>query len=106
MCIRDSYYGDTAADLFEPFVEEFDFISALCARHVRLSLAAAPRVRIRLVNDYPVDGKAGSPVIRLPDIAFGAEAWALVELDIPARLAVNGAGSLLQAAEMCIRDRY
>ncbi|SBT03712.1 von Willebrand factor type A [Candidatus Accumulibacter aalborgensis] len=92
------YYGDTAADLFEPFVEEFDFISALCARHVRLSLAAAPRVRIRLVNDYPVDGKAGSPVIRLPDIAFGAEAWALVELDIPARLAVNGAGSLLQAA--------
>jgi hypothetical protein len=24
------------------------------------------------------------PVIRLPDIAFGAEAWALVELEIPA----------------------
>jgi Ca-activated chloride channel family protein len=38
------YYGDTAADLFEPFAEEFDFISALCARHVRLSLAAPPGV--------------------------------------------------------------
>ena len=36
------YYGDTAADLFEPFAEEFDFISSLCARHVRLSLVAAP----------------------------------------------------------------
>ena len=92
------YYGDTAADLFEPFAEEFDFISALCARHVRLSLVAAPGVTVRLLNDYPVDGDAGIPVIRLPDIAFGAEAWALVELEIPAGLAVEGAGQLLQAA--------
>lgn len=38
------------------------------------------------------------PVIRLPDIAFGAEAWALVELEIPAGLAVEGSGQLLQAA--------
>ena len=92
------YYGDTAADLFEPFAEEFDFISALCARHVRLSLVAAPGVNVRLLNDYPVEGDAGIPVIRLPDIAFGAEAWALVELEIPAGLAVENAGQLLQAA--------
>ena len=32
------YYGDTAADLFEPFAEEFDLIANLYARHVRLSL--------------------------------------------------------------------
>lgn len=92
------YYGDTAADLFEPFAEEFDFISALCARHVRLSLVGAPGVTVRLLNDYPVDGDAGIPVIRLPDIAFGAEAWALVELEIPAGLAVEGTGQLMQAA--------
>lgn len=92
------YYGDTAADLFEPFAEEFDFISALCARHVRLSLVAAPEVNVRLLNDYQVEGDAGIPVIRLPDIAFGAEAWALVELEIPAGLAAEGAGQLLQAA--------
>jgi Ca-activated chloride channel family protein len=92
------YYGDTAADLFEPFAEEFDFISALCARHVRLSLVGAPGVSVRLLNDYPVDGDAGIPVIRLPDIAFGAEAWALVELEIRAGLAVEGTGPLLQAA--------
>ncbi|SBT03707.1 von Willebrand factor type A [Candidatus Accumulibacter aalborgensis] len=92
------YYGDTAADLFEPFAQEFDFISALCARQVRLSLAAAPGVSIRLLNDYPVDGDAGMPVIRLPDIAFGAEAWALVELEIPSSLAIEGTGQLLQAA--------
>ncbi|WP_313951145.1 vWA domain-containing protein [Accumulibacter sp.] len=92
------YYGDTAADLFEPFAEEFDFISALCARNLRLSLATAPGVTIRLLNDYPVDGDTGIPVIRLPDIAFGAEAWALVELEIPAGLAIDGARQLLQAA--------
>ncbi len=92
------YYGDTAADLFEPFAEEFDFILSLCARHLRLSLAGAPGVTIRLLNDYPVEGDAGMPVIRLPDIAFGAEAWALVELEIPAGLAVEGSGQLLQAA--------
>jgi Ca-activated chloride channel family protein len=92
------YFGDTAADLFEPFAEEFDFISALCARHVRLSLVGAPGVTVRLLNDYPVDGNAGIPVIQLPDIAFGAEAWALVELEMPAGLAVDGTGQLLQAA--------
>ncbi|MCM8594083.1 VWA domain-containing protein [Accumulibacter sp.] len=92
------YYGDTAADLFEPFAEEFDFISSLCARHVRLSLAAPQGVTIRLLNDYPVDGDGVMPVVRLPDIAFGAEAWALVELEVPATLARAGAAPLLQAA--------
>ena len=91
------YYGDTAADLFEPFAEEFDFISNLYARHVRLSLAAPQGVTIRLLNDYPVDGDV-MPVIRLPDIAFGAEAWALVELAVPANLAQAGSAPLLQAA--------
>lgn len=92
------YYGETAADLFEPFAEEFDFIAALCARHVRLSLIVAPGVNLRLLNDYPFAADAGMPVIDLPDIAFSAEAWALVELEIPAGLTVEGGGRLLQAA--------
>ena len=91
------YYGDTAADLFEPFAEEFDFISSLCARHVRLSLAAAADIKLRLLNDYPVADDSGVPVIKLPDIAFGAEAWALVELEIPAHLTGEGIEQLLQA---------
>jgi Ca-activated chloride channel family protein len=91
------YYGDTAADLFEPFAEEFDLISALCARHVRLSLAAPPHVRIRLLNDYQREDHADLPVIHLPDIAFGAEAWALVELDLPPAFATEDARQLLQA---------
>lgn len=92
------YYGDTAADLFEPFAEEFDLISNLYARHVRLSLAASQGVKITLINDYPVEERDGFPLIRLPDIPWGAEAWALVELEIPAGLALESGNQILQAA--------
>jgi Ca-activated chloride channel family protein len=92
------YYGDTAADLFEPFAEEFDLISNLYARHVRLSLAAPQGVKITLINDYPVEERDGFPLIRLPDIPWGAEAWALVELEIPADLALESGNQILQAA--------
>ena len=79
------YYGDTAADLFEPFAEEFDLIANLYARHVRLSLTAPEGVKITLCNDYPVEEREGFPAIRLPDIPFGAEAWVLLELEIARR---------------------
>jgi Ca-activated chloride channel family protein len=92
------YYGDTAADLFEPFAEEFDLISSLYARNVRLSLAAPDGVKITLLNDYPVEARDGFPVIRLPDIPLGAEAWALVELEVPAGLTLESGNQLLQAA--------
>ncbi|MBM4128219.1 MAG: VWA domain-containing protein [Nitrospira sp.] len=91
------YYGDTAADLFEPFAEEFDFISNLYARHVRLALAAPEGVKITLLNDYPVEQREGFPLVRLPDIPLGAEAWALVELEIPAGMALESGNQLLQA---------
>jgi Ca-activated chloride channel family protein len=92
------YYGDTAADLFEPFVEEFELISNLYARHVHLSLTASKDVKIKLLNDYPLEQREGFPLIRLPDIPFGAEAWALVELEIPAGLALESGVQLLQAS--------
>jgi Ca-activated chloride channel family protein len=92
------YYGETAADLFEPFGEEFDLIANLHARHVRLSLAAPQGVGIRLLNDYPTEERDGFPLIRLPDLPWGAEAWALVELEIPADLAREAGMQLLQAA--------
>ena len=91
------YYGDTAADLFEPFAEEFDFISNLYARHVRLALAAPEGVKITLLNDYPVEKREGFPLVRLPDIPLGAEAWALVELEIPAGMVLESGNQLLQA---------
>ena len=91
------YYGDTAADLFEPFAEEFDLISNLYARQVRLSIATCPGVGMKVLNDYPMDARAGVPAISLPDIPWGAEAWVLVELSIPAGFEPLPGMPLLQA---------
>lgn len=91
------YYGNTANDLFEPFAEEFDFIANLYGRNLRLALSAPDGVKIRLLNDYPVEAQGGFPLIRLPDVPYGAEAWALVELEVPAELALESGNPLLQA---------
>jgi Ca-activated chloride channel family protein len=91
------YYGDTAADLFQPFGEEFDLISNLHSRHVKLALGAPQGIKITLLNDYPVEERDGFPLIRLPDIPFGAEAWAIVELEIPAGFALESGNQFLQA---------
>lgn len=93
----NSYYGETAADLFEPFAEEFDFISSLYARHLRLSVSAPNGVTMRLLNDYAVEEREGFPLIRLPDVPYGAEAWALLELEVPAAFTTDSAITLLQA---------
>ncbi len=78
------YYGATAQDLFEPFAEEFDLIANLYAGKVRLTLGTQEGIKFRLLNDYVVEDQRGFPVIRLPDLAWGAEAWAMLELDMPA----------------------
>lgn len=94
----NSYYAETAADLFGPFAEEFDLISSLYARSVRLSLDAPDGVTITVLNGYYVDLRDGFPVVRMPDIPFGAEAWALLELGIPESLAMEPGKQFLQAA--------
>lgn len=78
------YYGETARDLFEPFAEEFDLLANLHARQLRLSLGTPEGVKGTLLNDYVVEERRGFPWVRLPDLAWGAEAWALVELHVPA----------------------
>jgi len=81
------YYGDTAEDLLDPFTTEFELMRALCARKLRLALHTPAGVKATVLNDYPRgdDGRWA-----LPDLAFGAEGWALVSLTVPARLC--GAG--------------
>jgi len=96
--LGNHYYGDSAADLLEPFAEEFDLISSLFARHLKLSLGAPEGVKIRLLNDYTVEEREGFPLVRLPDLPWGAEAWAIVELEIEAGVAAGGeAAHILQA---------
>lgn len=76
----NAYYGQTADDLMEPFLQEFELMCALYARHLRLVLDPVPGVRAEVVNRYPkdIDGR-----VMLPDLAHGAEAWVLLRLVVP-----------------------
>ena len=80
------YYGETAADLMDPFAEEFDLLADLWARNVTLSIQAAEGVRVVLRNAYEASvDRVGSLNVRLPDLAYGSEAWALFEVRVPWR---------------------
>ena len=77
-----AYYGQTAADLAEPFAAEFALLSSLAARKLVLKVKAPDGVAVRLRNDY--EAVEGEPFTwKLPDLPFAAEAWCLLEVDLP-----------------------
>ena len=79
----NAYYGQTAADLAEPFAAEFALLTSLCARGLVLKVNAPAAVGVKLRNSYEsVAGEAAA--WRLPDLAFASEAWAVLEFEIPA----------------------
>jgi Ca-activated chloride channel family protein len=82
------YYGDTAEDLLDPFTTEFELMRALCARKLRLSLQTPEGVKAKVLNEYTQEGDGRWA---MPDLAFGAEGWALVSVTVPARLCTPGA---------------
>jgi len=75
-----SYYGESAADLMDPFREEFDLLNALCARRLQLEVEAGPGVKVTMLNEHAA---AAPGVWWLPDLAYGGEAWALLRLKVP-----------------------
>lgn len=91
-CGGESYYGESAEDLLDPFQEEFSLLSALCARQVKLTLSAPVGVQFELLNDYRPLAEA---TWQMPDLAYEGEAWALVKLTVPHQLPVDpGTGDL------------
>lgn len=77
-----SYYGDTAEDLMEPFERELELLGNLCLRELRLAVQVPEGVEVQVLNDLPrTDGQW-----HLSDLAWGAEAWAVLRLKVPAML--------------------
>lgn len=73
------YYGDTAEDLMEPFQQELELLGNLCMRDLRLSATAPDGFGVDVVNQFPtVEGGW-----HLPDLAWGAEAWAVLRVKVP-----------------------
>jgi len=89
----NAYYGDTAADLAEPFAAEFALLTNLCARGLVLKVNAPDVVGVRLRNDYEAVAE-GVAAWKLPDLAYAAEAWAVLEFELPVGTigALDGAG--------------
>lgn len=74
------YYGDTAEDLMEPFQQELDLLANLALRQVELSVSAPDGLRVEMLNELQTVGTGW----RLPDLAWGAEAWAILRVTVPA----------------------
>lgn len=88
--VGNHYYGDTAEDLMEPFEQELELLGNLCLRDLRLKVTVPDGVEVTMVNDLPtVEG-----CWRLPDLAWGAEAWAALRLKVP-QVSQPAAGNLM-----------
>jgi Ca-activated chloride channel family protein len=88
-----AHYGQTAEDLMDPFQEEFDLLEALLARRMRLRILPEKGVNFEVLNGYSQD-KEGRFI--MPDLAFGADVWALLRIKVNADLCSKKSGSKLK----------
>ncbi len=99
----NAYYGQTAADLADPFATEFALLTNLCARGLVLKVHAPDGVGVKLRNAYePVPGETAAWL--LPDLAFAAEAWAVLEFTFPATDALKLAGEITVSVQAATPD--
>lgn len=84
------YYGDTADDLMEPFQQELELLGDLCLRDLQLAAAVPDGIGVEIVNQLPKTDAGWRP----PDLAWGAEAWAVLRVTVPA-------GALPPAGQLC-----
>jgi Ca-activated chloride channel family protein len=84
------YYGDTADDLMEPFQQELELLGNLCLRDLRLAATVPDGFSVEVVNQLPKTDTGW----RLPDLAWGAEAWAVLRVTVPA-------GALPPVGQLC-----
>ncbi len=88
----NAYYGDTADDLMDPFREELALLDHLALRRLRLRATVDDGLQVEVANDLPLADGAWC----LPDLAWGAEAWAVLRVKLPAdRLPPTGRQALV-----------
>jgi Ca-activated chloride channel family protein len=90
----NSYYGETAEDLMDPFAEEFDLLAALCAKQVHLRADwrtdGPGAVSMTVLNKF---SQSADGAWRMPDLAYEGESWAVIRLTVPKALAGAGDGA-------------
>jgi Ca-activated chloride channel family protein len=91
------YYGDTANDLMEPFEQELDLLNNIAMRQVELSVTAPDGLQVEMLNALPTTAAGW----RLSDLAWGAEAWAVLRVKVPGG-ALPGLGDRLTVLRVSV----
>ena len=73
-----AYYGESAEDLMDPFMEEFDLLANLVARNLTVELQTLPGVRVTQRNGYL---SCGDGAWKLPDLPYLGEAWVMFRIE-------------------------
>jgi len=99
-----AHYGQTAVDLLDPFEQEFDLMEAILARRMRLRIMPEVGVKFELLNGYSQD-QEGRFII--PDLAYGADVWALLKVTISKSFCTEPVGTWLKVLTATIdyKDR-
>ncbi len=96
------YYAESAEDLLESFNEEFELMANLWAKDLVLNIKPEDGVQIKILNDYRrIDGQLYS--WRMPNIAFGSEAWAMFEVTVSSN-SLDGQSASLFSVNLTGRD--
>lgn len=74
----NSYYGDTAEDLMEPFQRELELLGNLAIQQLHLTAMPSEGVHAEMLNALSVVDGGWS----LMDLPWGAEAWAMLRLHV------------------------
>lgn len=97
--LGNSYYGETAEDLMDPFTEEFDLLAALCAKRIHLRTDFAAPVAASVLNGFSQSRGGGH---RMPDLAYEGESWAVIRLTVPKTHAGDGDGAFIDLGAVTI----
>ncbi|MBM74083.1 MAG: hypothetical protein CMK59_01675 [Proteobacteria bacterium] len=86
----NSYYGESAEDLIEPFEQEFELLQALTHKNIVLKVKASEDVELTLLNQFyrikpekknEEKGQGVSSSYKMKNMAHGTEAWALFRFE-------------------------
>jgi Ca-activated chloride channel family protein len=95
----NSYYGETAEDLMDPFTEEFDLLAALCAKRVHLHLDMHQPVSISVLNKFSQNQHGDH---RMSDLAHDGESWAVIRLTVPKTHAGSGDSAPVELGSVAV----
>lgn len=87
-----SYYGETADDLKEPFMEELALLNAICAKNLQISFKLKEGVGHSVINQNIVINDGWHKMVNL---TYDGEAWLAFDLTLPSSLSGNGNGEMI-----------